>query len=72
MSNIALTESQIQQFSEINKFFETNGPRLSKILTFDNLINEAHALNTIESNIPESLRFDLHLDLIFNRGVTDY
>lgn len=72
MSNIALTESQIQQFSEINKFFETNGPRLSEILTFDNLINEAHALNTIESNIPESLRFDLHLDLIFNRGVTDY
>ena len=72
MSNIALTESQIQQLSTMNKFFETNGPLLSKVLTFDNLINEAHVLNTIESSIPESLRFDLHLDLIFNKGVTDY
>ena len=72
MSNISLTDAHIQQFDTLNKLFESTSPKLSKILTFDNLINEAHALNTIESNIPESLRFDLHLDLIFNGGVTDY
>jgi hypothetical protein len=72
MSNIALTENQIQQFDTLNSFFEENRVAFSKILTFDSLVNEAHVLNTLESSIPENLRFDLHLDLVLKNGVTSY
>ena len=75
MSSLTLNESQIQQLDALNSVFNATEPRLSKILTFDNLVNEAHALRVIESRIPESLRFDLHLDMILNKGkrtVTDY
>jgi hypothetical protein len=75
MSNITLTESHVQQLSMLNSVIESAEPRLSSILTFDNLVNEAHALRVIESNIPESLKFDLHLDMILrggSRSVTDY
>jgi hypothetical protein len=75
MSSLTLNTSQIQQLDALNSVFEAAEPRLSKILTFDNFVNEAHALGVIESRIPESLRFDLHLDMILNKGkntVTDY
>jgi hypothetical protein len=75
MSSLTLNESQIQQLDALNSVFEAAEPRLSKILTFDNLVNEAHALRVIESNIPESLRFDLHLDMIFGESsynIADY
>jgi hypothetical protein len=75
MSSLTLNESQIQQLDALNSVFNATEPRLSKILTFDNLVNEAHALRVIESRIPESLRFDLHLDMILSKGestVTDY
>lgn len=70
MSSLTLNESQIQQLDALNSVFEAAEPRLSKILTFDSLVNEAHALRVIESNIPDSLRFDLHLDMIL--GESDY
>jgi hypothetical protein len=75
MSSLTLNESQIQQLDALNSVFEAAEPRLSKILTFDNLVNEAHALRVIESNIPESLRFDLHLDMILGESsynIADY
>jgi len=75
MSSITLTESQIQQFGTLNSVIESLSPRLSNILTFDNIVNEAHALGVIESNIPDNLKFDLHLDMILRRGthgITDY
>ena len=75
MSSLTLNESQIQQLDALNSVFEAAEPRLSKILTFDNLVNEAHALRVIESNIPDSLRFDLHLDMIFGESsynIADY
>ena len=75
MSHSTLTETQIQQLKTLNLFFESTGPQLSKILTFDNLVNEANALRVIESNIPESLRFDLHLEMILrdkSKNLTDY
>ena len=48
MSSLTLNESQIQQLDALNSVFEAAEPRLSKILTFDNLVNEAHALRVIE------------------------
>ena len=75
MSSLTLNVSQIQQINALNAVFEATEPKLSKILTFDNFINEVHALGVIESMIPESLRFDLHLDMILSKGkntVTDY
>lgn len=75
MSSLTLNESQIQQLDALNSVFEATEPRLSKILTFDNLVNEVHALRVIESNIPESLLFDLHLDMILGESkysVSDY
>jgi hypothetical protein len=70
MSSLTLNDSQIQQLDALNSVFEAAEPRLSKILTFDNFVNEAHALRVIESRIPESLRFDLHLDMILSKGIT--
>jgi len=70
MQNFALNENQISQFDTLNKFFEENQSYLSKILTFDSVVNEAHALKVIESNIPENLRFDLHLEMILKEGAT--
>lgn len=74
MSSIDLTlnEDQIFQFESLNQFFEENRSTFTKILSFDNLVNEAHALGAIESSIPEGLRYDLHMDMILNKKVTDY
>jgi len=75
MSSLTLNESQIQQLDALNSVFEAAEPRLSKILTFDNFVNEAYALKVIESNIPDSLRIDLHLDMIFGEStytLTEY
>lgn len=75
MSSLTLNESQIQQIDALNAVFDSAEPRLSKILTFDNFVNEAYALKVIESNLPESLRMDLHLDMIFGESaytLTDY
>jgi hypothetical protein len=70
--DLALNEDQIFQFESLNQFFEENRSVFTKILSFDNLVNEAHALGTIESSIPEGLRYDLHIDMILNKKVTDY
>ncbi len=72
MSDLILNESQLQQFNALNDFFEKNKKVFTNILNFDNLVNESHVLNSIEASLPEGLNFDLHLDLILNRGVTDY
>lgn len=72
MSELTLTENQIGQFSILNQLVESAEPSFSKIFTYDNLINECHILNTIESSIPESTRFNLHFDMIFNGTLTNY
>lgn len=75
MSSLTLNESQIQQLDALNAVYKAAEPKLSKILTFDNLVNEAHALRVIESNISDDLRFDLHLDMILGecqQTVTGY
>lgn len=75
MSSLMLNESQIQQFDALNSVFNATEPRLSKILTFDSFINESHALQVIESKLPNNLRFDLHLDMILGEStysLTDY
>jgi hypothetical protein len=72
MSELILTENQISQFSILNQLVEAAEPKFSKIFTYDNLINECHILNTIESSIPEATRFNLHFDMIFNGTLTDY
>lgn len=72
MAELTLNENQINQFEALNNLFEGSNSSLSNILTFDNLINEAYVLNTLESSIPESLKFDLHVDMILESRVTDY
>ena len=72
MSSLDLTYDQLTQFNALDQFFEENKSALTKILTFDNLTNEAHALNTIESNIPEKARLDLHINLILNKETSNY
>lgn len=75
MSYLSLNENQIQQIDALNSILAQAEPTLSKMLTFESLVNEAHVLNVLESSIPESLRFDLHLDMILKIGkstVSDY
>jgi hypothetical protein len=75
MSDLILTESQRHQFDILNSLYESNKSTFTKILTFDSLVNEAHAIQVIESNIPDNLRFDLHLNMILKEGtatLTDY
>ncbi len=75
MSDFVLNESQIQKFTILNEVLDKANPRLSNMLTIDSLVNELTFINSIESRIPESVRLDLHLSMIFDKGkesVTDY
>lgn len=75
MSDLILNKNQIVEFDFLNCFFEENRNIFNNILKIDNIINEAHVLTTIESNIPRDLFFDLHLDMILSENkhsLTDY
>jgi hypothetical protein len=75
MSDFVLNESQLQQFTILNEVFDKVQPKLSNMLTVDSLVNELTFINSIESRIPESVRLDLHLSMIFDKGkrsVSDY
>jgi hypothetical protein len=62
----------IEDLKAFNYTFEQAQPRLSKLVTFDNLVKESVFLNSIESAIPESMSFDLHFDMILEGRATQY
>jgi hypothetical protein len=71
MSDFVINESQIEQFNILNKVLESNRNRF----TIDSLVSETLAINSIESSIPESTLFDLHLSMILDQGknaISDY
>lgn len=67
MSEFVLNETQIQQFDILNKVLESAEASL-KNFTVDSLIGELLFINSSESSIPESTRFDLHLSMILGEG----
>lgn len=63
-----MTAEQILACEYLNSEFPKFENKLSRILTIDNLISEAHSLNAIEAAIPEKLFTEIHIDKILNEG----
>jgi hypothetical protein len=75
MSTISINKDRQDLFDLLNQQMEAMLPKLSKILTVDRLVNEAHTIRVTESSIPESLRMQMHFDMILGEGdisVKDY
>lgn len=75
MSTVSISRERQDLFDVLNQHMEVMLPRLSKILTVDNLVNEAHAISVTESVIPEPVRTNLHFDMILGIGessLSDY
>lgn len=72
ITNINTVPESALIFSEI---FKGHDKLFSSTLTYENFLWDAKAADEAESVIPESLSFDLHLDMILNQGaqtLTEY
>jgi len=70
-----MTAEQILACEFLNAEFPKYEKQLFSTVTLENLVSEAHSLNSIESAIPEETFMEIHLENILNPNgsrVKDY